>query len=211
MRSPARRALQLLALWLGIHCVAAAGAEDVFQHPLEAGDHAAAFAALAASVQRQEQVTGAFTQTKHLQMLDRPLISRGTFSLSRDAFEWRIDSPFALQYRFADQQLTRTADGAKQLIQPSAEPALYGFFSFFTSLFNLSQDSLEKLFKVFFLPAGNHWELGLVPVQPQLAQAIRQLHITGSGNRILLVRLTERNGDATEVGFSYPDQAPPAP
>jgi hypothetical protein len=210
VKSLVRRTLQLFALILCAHWTPGVRA-DVFQHPLGTGDHAAAFAALAAAVQGQELVTGAFTQTKHLRMLDRPLITRGTFSLSRDAFEWRIESPFALQYRFTGQQLTRTADGVKQLIPPSSEPALYSFFSFFTSLFNLSQDSLEKLFKVFFLPADATWELGLVPVQPQIAKAIQQLHITGSGNRIQLVKLSELNGDITEVSFSYPEQASPAP
>ena len=138
MKLRMRRVLQLITLLLTWCCVPGVRA-DVFDHPLGTGNNVTAFSTLTTEVQRQERVTGAFTQTKYLQILDRPLVTRGSFSLSRANFEWRIESPFALSYQFAGQQLTRIADGAQQIVQPSAEPALYGFFSFFTSLFNLSQ------------------------------------------------------------------------
>jgi hypothetical protein len=185
--------------------------QDVFQHPLAGGDHGAAFAQLAAAMKSQSLVQGAFTQTKHLQMLERPLVTRGSFTLSPERFEWRIEHPFTLAYSFADQRLTRETDGGRQTVQPAAEPALFGFFSFFSSLFSLSQSSLEKLFAVYFLPSEETWELGLTPLQPQLATSIRQLHISGSETRIHQVRLTETSGDITDIQFSYPPQTPVAP
>lgn len=179
---------------------------EVFQHPL--GRDTAAFTELASAMQRQLLVQGEFIQTRYLQMLERPLVTKGGFTLSPQVFEWRIEQPFALSYSFAGQRLTREVDGKRQTIEPASEPALFGFFSFFTSLFSLSQESLEKLFSVYFLPSPPNWEMGLTPKQAQLAASVRQLHISGSGELIERVRLTEVSGDATEIRFIYPTRAP---
>lgn len=209
-------------LWLVLlFSLTAASRADVFEHPLQDNPaHRRALQELTLQIQQQGAVAGEFVQTKHMQMLTRPIVTRGTFALTQQEFIWKIEHPFAIHYQFAAQKLVRDMDGKSQTVEPSTEPMLYGFFSFFSSLFNLSEQSLEKLFVIYYLPTESKiknnqddikdWVLGLKPKQASLARSLKQLHIYGSATHILKVRLVEQNNDYTELEFSYPQLLAPS-
>lgn len=184
---------------------------DVFDYPVK-GDapRQQALQQLTAQVQQQSRVTGQFEQRKNLAMLKNPVISRGEFLLQTTQFDWHIQQPFDIAYRFADNRLERTMDGETDVVEASAEPALYGFFSFFFSLFSLSEASLEKYFTVFYQPLDEQrWVMGLTPRQSAIARSLTSLTITGVGTDIGEVHLQEASGDTTELLFSYPTAVEP--
>jgi hypothetical protein len=186
---------------------------DVFDYPVTA--HPAnqqALQQLTAQVHQQGSLAGQFVQTKHMQILARPIITQGQFSLNSQSFVWLIEKPFTIRYEFSGQTLWREMDDERQMIQPSDEPLLYGFFSFFFSLFDLSEASLEKMFTVYFLPSTTDktWVLGLKPKQAMLARSLQQLQITGVDTQIQQVQLLEPGGDSTELVFTYTPGIAPA-
>lgn len=179
---------------------------DVFASPVpdDAGRQAA-LQQLTARVQQQSRVEGRFEQRKTLALLQQPIRSEGRFQLQPEVFLWHILEPFDIAYRFADNRLERTMDGETDTIEPAAEPTLYGFFSFFHSLFSLSEAALEKYFEVFFEPTDSDaWTLGLKPRQAAIARSLQSLVIHGEGVHIGRVLLTEQGGDTTELLFFYP-------
>src|SRR5690606_25298780 len=102
----------------------------------------------------------------------KPIVSSGNFQLSEQEFIWKIEQPFSIGYVFSDQKLVRQMDGEEDIVAPSAEPMLYGFFSFFFSLMNLSEQSLDQFFEVYYLPAeaaDKSWQIGLLPKNKAIA------------------------------------------
>ena len=198
----------LLCLWMFIGCASHA---DIFDYPLSASnERQAEFQKLATQVKQQGEVVGEFVQQKHLQILTQPIVSSGRFQLSEQEFIWKIEKPFVIGYVFSDQKLVRQMDGEEDIVAPSAEPMLYGFFSFFFSLMNLSEQSLDQFFDVYYLPAeaaDKPWQLGLLPKNKPIARSLKQLHIHGVGAQINQVELVEQTGDKTELEFSYPSLA----
>lgn len=182
---------------------------DVFDYPVK-GDaqRQQALQQLTEQVQQQSRVAGQFEQRKNLALLKNPVISRGEFLLQPAQFDWHIQQPFDIAYRFADNRLERTMDGEAETVEASAEPALYGFFSFFVSLFSLSEASLEKYFTVYYQPLDDQqWVMGLKPRQAAIARSLQMLTINGKGIDIDRVKLLEASGDTTELLFSYPEKS----
>lgn len=185
---------------------------DVFDYPVkDNAQRQQALQQLTAQVQQQSRVAGQFEQRKNLAMLKNPVISRGEFLLQTTQFDWHIQTPFDIAYRFADNRLERTMDGETEAVEASAEPALYGFFSFFFSLFSLSEASLEKYFIVYYQPLDEQrWVMGLKPRQSAIARSLQTLTINGTGTDIGQVSLVEASGDTTELLFTYPAGDAPA-
>lgn len=194
--------------------------QAVFSHPV-AGDseRQTQLAELAEAMREQATVEGGFIQTKHLEILSRPLVSKGRFALDAEGeFLWDIHEPFALTYHFRDGELTRTQDGEATRLAPADEPSLHGFFQFFSALFQLTDGELANRFERYFLPesethgdevaedqtgAAKAWTLGLRPKDRRMTKVLEQLVVEGSGAHIKRVTLTEPGGDQTELSFSY--------
>lgn len=178
---------------------------DVFDYPVRDNpERQQALQQLTSRVQQQPQVTGYFEQTRTLAILKNPVISRGRFSLQPEQFDWQVQEPFDISYRFSGKTLVRSIEGETETIAPAAEPMLYGFFSFFFSLFSLSESSLEKFFEVYHQPADDdHWTMGLKPRQAAIARSLKTLVIEGVGTDIQQVRLTEASGDFMVLDFRY--------
>lgn len=187
--------------------VSAEEPHPVFDRPLAASEtRRAAFAELAGSLRAQSRVEARFTQTQHIQALARPITSSGRMLLSEeDGFVWQIEEPFALRYRFADDELWREEEGERERIEPADQPGLYGFFAFFGELFQLTEANLEQRFELYFDPGESGWTLGLEPDSARLRRMMSRLVVEGSGARIERARLVESSGDRTELRFDYPE------
>jgi len=179
---------------------------DIFDYPVKNNpERQQALNTLTLRVHQQSEVSGFFIQTKTLAMLKNPVISRGRFSLQPEQFDWDVQEPFEISYRFSDATLTRSIDAETETIEPATEPMLYGFFSFFFSLFSLSESSLEKFFDVYYqASADDQWMMGLKPRQVAIARSLGYLVIEGTGTAIQQVSLSEVNGDTMVLTFSYP-------
>src|SRR5690625_5312955 len=73
-----------------------AAAETVFSYPVDENpQRQQQLAALADAMSATARIEGRFTQTKRLQILTQPLISKGRFVLDAEGyFSWEIQQPF---------------------------------------------------------------------------------------------------------------------
>lgn len=165
---------------------------------------------IAEQVRATIPVAGAFEQQKHLSIMTNPLTSSGTFSLSATGdFTWDVHQPYPVVYRQQEGMLTRDIDGATEQVSAVNEPALFGFFQFFSRVFDLDYQALAELFEVYLEADGSQWQLGLIPQDSRLKRAISQLTIEGEEGRIRRVNLMEPGGDFTRIHFSYTGQTLP--
>lgn len=189
-----------------------AAAETVFSYPVdEHPQRQEQLAALADAMSATTRIEGSFTQTKHLQILAQPLVSKGQFALdAQGQFSWEIQQPFAQAYHYHDGDLTRTVDGERERIAPADEPSLHGFFQFFSALLQLTDADLDGHFIRYFRALdADHWQLGLRPKDRRMARVLEHLIVEGRGQRIDMVRLLEPGGDSTDLSFDYQREASP--
>lgn len=197
--------------------LSATAVADVFDYPVdESAATADALARLSQELAKQDRIQGDFVQKKFLSILDKPLLSSGSFAISRaQNFVWQVEEPFAVSYRFADRSLHRQDGSGEQVVKPAEDPMLYGFFAFFSTLFDLSQADLEKLFHVYFTEQGEHWVLGLQPKDARVRQTVASIVVEGrqaqkpavvepaSDIAITNVIIREAGGDYSHLQFSY--------
>lgn len=209
--------MRLSSVFLFFMWLSASASADVFDYPVEKNAATAdALARLSQELAKQENIRGDFVQEKFLSILDKPLLSSGSFTLSRSHnFVWQVEEPFAVSYRFADRSLHRQDVSGEHLVKPSEDPMLYGFFAFFSTLFDMSQSDLEKLFHVYFQQQGQQWVLGLQPKDTGLRKAVASIVVEGqrlpnsggvapdSGIAITKVTIRESGGDYSHLQFSY--------
>lgn len=171
--------LGMLALSLNA-CLCYASA-DVFNYPV--ADNAARVASLeqlAGKLAAQTEVNGEFVQEKFLSVLTKPLHSRGFFSASaQGTFDWRITHPFSISYHFTDGKLYKQTEESRDLVRPSDDPMLYGFFTFFSSVFDMSHADLEKMFELYFTKQDGSWVLGLLPKNDLLKGSVQSIVVEG--------------------------------
>lgn len=197
----------LLLLWM---LAMPAAAETVFSYPVaEDPQRQQQLAALAEAMSTTARIEGRFTQTKRLQILTQPLISKGRFVLDAEGyFSWEIQQPFVQAYHYRDGELIRTVDGVQEQIAPADEPSLHGFFQFFSALLQLTEADLDGHFTRYFRTLeSDHWELGLRPKDRRMARVLEHLVVMGQGEQIDTVRLREPSGDSTELSFDYQREA----
>ncbi len=205
-------------LALGLICVTARA--DVFSYPV-AGNQASitSLERLAGKFAAQTNLKGEFVQEKFLSVLTKPLRSRGFFSVSAGAFDWRITHPFSVSYHYADGELYKQTEDSRELVEPADDPMLYGFFVFFSSIFDMSQAELQKMFELYFTHTDDGWVLGLLPRDDLLKRSMQSIVVEGheiSGVEedapmaddvmtviISKVSIHEPSGDYSQLLFSY--------
>lgn len=173
---------------------------DVFVHPV-AGDseRASHLQELARALTQEREVDGKFVQEKYLSVLTRPLQSEGSFSASAEGvFEWKIQRPFSVSYRFAEGELLKWTDDGRERVQPSDDPMLYGFFAFFSSMFDLSYQDLQKQFDIYFERQEARWLLGLIPKSDLLQRSIQSIVVELSA-KPELKDVNSRDADSSSV------------
>jgi hypothetical protein len=148
-------------------------------------------------------VRGEFEQKKVIEVLGRPLISRGDFVFARDqGVIWRTRTPFAQILRLTRTGITQE-QGGQVLFKLSAdrEPTIRAMGEILLPLFSAEFDQMEKSFRVSGGVNGENWRVVLDPIPAVLAQVFRQIRLEG-GSHIQRVELLEANGDRTEIRFS---------
>ena len=157
---------------------------------------------VAAQLAQARGVRAQFVQTQSLQAMQRPLVSSGTLLFLRDlGAVWRIEQPTRMTYVMTDSGVTvldatdkpmrgaRNAAGVAQ-VSRMMRAMLTGDLSALYSQFNVNAQ-------------GNvgRWHLKLTPAQPQLAQALRGLDLSGDAY-VRSIRVQSANGDETRIEFT---------
>ena len=168
---------------------------------------------LAASVHRQlvqaPVLRGDFEQSKQVQGFSKPLVSRGSFLVSRErGVLWRTVTPFASQLRLTKDEIVATQNGAVAFrLDASKEPSVRVINGLMFSLLNGDLGGLGELFRIDGTADARGWQLTLTPKQGALARLMTQVQLSGD-NYVRAIRIDEANGDRTAIRFSAQSNEP---
>lgn len=172
--------------------------------PQGAGGDTALVAQVGARLAQMQGVRARFTQTQTLAAMKQPLVSTGTLVFQRDrGVIWRVETPYAATWVITDAGAveidangrrvgTRSAQGVRGVAQVS---------KMIRAMLGGDLSALYSQFEVEAQGSVSNWTLGLKPDQPQLAQAVKALHMTG-GAFLRSLRIDLANGDVTRIEFT---------
>ncbi|RZF26459.1 outer membrane lipoprotein carrier protein LolA [Paraburkholderia sp. UYCP14C] len=166
--------------------------------------NAALVSQIAAHLAQPKGVRARFTQTQTLAAMKQPLVSTGTLLFFHErGVIWQIDTPYKATYVITDAGVaqvdagghrvsTRSAQGTRGVAQVSKmmRAMLGGDLSALYSQFDVSAEG-----------SAAQWRMRLTPNQPQLAQSIKGLDMSG-GDYLQSLRITLANGDTTKLEFA---------
>lgn len=143
-----------------------------------------------------------FIQEKSMAAFKRPLQTRGRLVFARGkGVIWVIESPIKLTYVLAEDRIVEIGeDGISQVRTARDIPGLAQVASLFRALLGAQTDVLAENFTV--TPEGtlDAWRLVLVPKPGPLAQAMREIRMSG-GRHVDRIRIEEANGDSSTLVF----------
>jgi hypothetical protein len=165
-------------------------------------------ASIASGLGHMNGVRAQFTQTQTLAAMREPLVSTGSLLFFRArGVIWHIDTPYKTTYVIDDAGVSEVnADG--QHVQTTGVPRTGGgaqgvaqVSRMMRAMFGGDLSALYAQFDVDARGTPQQWRMLLKPNQPQLAQAIRNLQMSG-GAYLQQVRITLANGDVTQIDFT---------
>lgn len=169
--------------------------------PVQAAD-SEALAHIGAQIERYPVVRADFTQTKQMASLKRPLITSGRLLYSRrQGLLWKIERPYRTSYILGEESIVEIgSDGVRQERGLRDVPGLAQVGRVFRALLGADTKTLLEYFDVVVQGDTSNWEIALTPRQPQLAQFLTGLQLSG-GRFVDSIRIGEVGGDITQITF----------
>ncbi|HCH01046.1 MAG TPA: hypothetical protein DEV85_04030 [Vibrio sp.] len=155
-------------------------------------------------------VRGDFTQTRHMQMFDAPLISQGQFLLSSQyGLWWQQTTPFPTSLVLTQDTLSQQVGSEPaQVVKVADNPMVFYFSHVFLSLFKGDTQTLQQQFDLKLSSnQSNQWVLSLTPKSAPLNKVFSQINIEAN-DYINRIELIEIRGDRTDIEFSKQTHQP---
>ena len=166
--------------------------------------NAALVSQIASRLAQTKGVRAQFTQTQTLSAMKEPLVSTGTLLFFRESgVIWRVDTPYKSTYVIGDAGVSEVDANGKRISTRSAQ-GVRGVAQVSKMMRAMLGGDLSALYSQFDVDAQgttSQWKLELKPNQPQLAQSIKGLQMTG-GEFLQTLRITLANGDVTQIEFA---------
>lgn len=147
-------------------------------------------------------VNADFVQTRTSSLLTTPAITRGTLVFARDhGVIWQVRTPQPQGYVYGRQRSARL-DGDGNVVSLDSQPSAV------TRQINELADAfmhgdisgLASQFAMSVTGTANRWQVALTPTQPQIAQAVRSLTLSGD-TVVRTVVLETRRGESIKWQF----------
>ncbi len=166
-------------------------------------DAAASLSEIGGRLTKASVICGDFTQSKTLQALTRPLVSRGRIVfVGGKGVLWQVLEPFPARVLVKKETLTRwNDDGAPQTVNYGQNPIFGALSQVFFSVFTGRIEGLNDRFAVESSLTPARWTLTLVPRTPELGTIIAGVQVSGGAFVDQLV-IAEKRGDRTIISFS---------
>ncbi|AXF15230.1 outer membrane lipoprotein carrier protein LolA [Paraburkholderia caledonica] len=159
---------------------------------------------VASHLAQAKGVRAQFTQRQTLAAMKQPLVSTGSLLFLRErGVIWRIDTPYKATYVITDAGVAEINANGQRVTTHSAQ-GTRGVAQVSKMMRAMLGGDLSALYSQFDVQAEGsaaHWRLQLTPNQPQLAQSIKGLQMSG-GDFLQSLRIALANGDTTQLEFS---------
>ncbi|MEA3127195.1 MAG: hypothetical protein QOD67_4214 [Caballeronia sp.] len=159
---------------------------------------------IATHLAQAKGVRAQFTQTQTLAAMKQPLVSTGSLVFFRErGVIWQIDTPYKATYVITDTGVSEVnANG--QRTNTNSGSGVRGVAQVSRMMRAMLGGDLSALYAQFDVYADGsaaQWRMQLTPNQPQLAQSIKGLEMSG-GEYLQALRITLANGDVTRIDFA---------
>ncbi|WP_425605980.1 LolA family protein [Paraburkholderia sejongensis] len=159
---------------------------------------------IAAHLAEPKGVRAQFTQTQTLAAMKQPLVSSGNLLFYRErGVIWQIDTPYKATYVITDAGVAQL-NAAGQRVGTHSAQSTRGVAQVSKMMRAMLGGDLSALYSQFDVSAAGsaaQWRMHLTPNQPQLAQSIKGLEMSG-GDYLQSLRITLANGDVTKLDFA---------
>jgi outer membrane lipoprotein carrier protein LolA len=148
-----------------------------------------------------------FTEVQQLAMLDRPLESSGELLYDApDRLEKRTLKPKAQTLILEHGVLTARRGHRTHVMELRDYPQLVPFLESIRATLAGDRAALERTFRVQFDGTLGAWTLLLVPVDPTLAGAVKDIRIEGERDAVRTVEIRQSDGDRSllRIGPAVP-------
>ncbi len=163
------------------------------------------FESVAAKLAAPAVLRGNFNQTRHVQLISKPLESSGRFLLSELGLYWEQDKPLkSVMIADGERLLQRVGDGSLHSVDVAKNPVVLTFSQSFLSIFKGSEDELRSHFDLEFLPGedgAEGWNIVLTPTSYPMSEAIASINVSGR-EYIEELQVNSRSSEATIISFS---------
>jgi len=147
----------------------------------------------------------AFTQTRVLKGVKRPIVSTGSVLVEGETVLWTVKEPIEIVTRITKSGVTQAVDGGAPeplgpegsdavLVQSGLMDLLKGQLTALDTRYSVKRAAREK---------GEGWKLDMTPKAEQLKGWISGLEVEGC-NRIETVSIRQANGDVMNVALAAP-------
>lgn len=152
-----------------------------------------------------ESATASFVETKHSALLKTPFVLRGTLAYRRpDRLEKHVIHPYDERIVLEGARLTienRTRN-RKTTTSVASAPGLAALVESIRATRAGDLRALERHYEVKVDGRRDHWSLGLKPLDPQLAEHVSAVTVSGAEGRIVRIEVEETSGDRTVMEIS---------
>jgi len=159
---------------------------------------------IAGHLAQAKGVRAQFTQTQTLAAMKQPLVSTGSLVFFRErGVIWQIDTPYKATYVITDNGVSEVNANGQRTNSKSSD-GVRGVAQVSRMMRAMLGGDLSALYAQFDVHADGtpaQWRMQLTPNQPQLAQSIKGLEMSG-GDYLQALRITLANGDVTRIDFA---------
>ncbi len=148
-------------------------------------------------------ICAAFTQSKSLRALTRPLVSRGRFVfIAEKGVLWRVREPFPSRVLIKkDALISWDGEGKPQRLGFGKNPIFRSLSRVFLAVFSGELDRLRETFEIESTVSKSNWRLNLKPLDTGFAAIIARIRASGA-RFVDELRIEEGRGDQTVIKFS---------
>lgn len=158
-----------------------------------------------AQINAKDNISGRFTQERHISVLSLPLVSSGMFSYQQnDGLLWQTETPIKSTIKINQRQGVLTgADLDSLKVVPSSQILA----EIFLGVFSGNEEHLSKIFTI--SPADKeNYQVKLTPDDSSLEKYVSVIYLGFTDKQQLQsIRLQEANGDRSDIRLSISSQA----
>jgi len=139
-----------------------------------------------------------FIERKHIAILSAPLEASGVLHyVAPDRLEKHTRTPRRESLLLERDQLTIESPerGQRRTVALQDYPVIRAFVESIRSTLAGDLATLTRYYEVKFDGGEHRWRLLLKPSEPQMAEVVREVRLSGSGNRVEAIEILETNGD----------------
>jgi outer membrane lipoprotein-sorting protein len=149
-------------------------------------------------------ITGRFVQTKRLSLLNEDLVSTGSFVFKQpDHVLWKVEEPRPMAVLVTGQEvrIPGLPDQDRRAMATGPIPAMFRQLG---AILTGSVETAKQDFDMTAHEEGKSIRVKMVPREPQARRVFRELHVSFSGEHLLVqeIRLENALGDSLDISFS---------